>query len=268
MDLLGPRRSLLVLSGGHPYEEAPFAAFLASLGDWELTHLVHPEAEEHVAAGAADAADALLFYDMPGYTFADGTVKTAPPSPGFKAALERRFASGRGAVMMHHAIAGWAEWPQWSEWLGGRFLYQPGEVQGRAVLDSGYRHDVDYTAELVAGQGAGHPVLEGVPATFPVNDELYLGEVFEADVTPLIRARHEFGASNFYSAAHAVAGRMFDNADWPHPPGSNLVAWAKPVGSAQIVYCQFGDGPHTYANPAVRTVIANALAWTAQSRST
>ncbi|MBX9664617.1 ThuA domain-containing protein [Novosphingobium sp.] len=253
-------RTLLVLSGGHPYEEAPFAAFLESLGDWDITHHVHPEAEEQVAAGAADSADAMLFYDMPGYTFADGTVKTAPPSDAFKAALERRFASGRGAVMMHHAIAGWAEWPQWSEWLGGRFLYQPGPVRGATKLDSGYRHDVDYTAELVGE----HPVLAGAPATFSVNDELYLGEVFEADVTPLIRARHDYVAENFYSAAHAVAGRMFDNSDWPHPPGSNLVAWTKPIGAAQMVYCQFGDGPHTYANPVVRQIIANALEWTAR----
>lgn len=257
------KRSLLVISGGHPYEEEPFAAFLAALGDWEVTHLIHPEAEERVATGAADAADAMLFYDMPGYTFADGTVMTRPPSQGFKAALERRFASGRGAVMMHHAIAGWAEWPQWSEWLGGRFLYQAGALRGEAKLDSGYRHDVDYTAQLVAE----HPVLAGVPASFPVNDELYLGEVFEADVTPLIRADHDFVAANFYSAANAVAGRMFDNAGWPHPPGSNLIAWTRTVGPAPIVYCQFGDGPHTYANPAVRRVIANALDWTAQARS-
>ena len=259
-------QTLLVLSGGHPYEEGPFAAFLDAVadllpGDWQVAHYVHPEAEERVAAGAADTADAVLFYDMPGYTFADGTVKTAAPSQAFKDAITRRFASGRGAVMMHHAIAGWAEWPQWSEWVGGRFLYQPGTVRGEAKLDSGYRHDVDYTAELVAE----HPVLEGIPATFPVNDELYLGEVFEDSVTPLIRARHDYVAENFYSAAHAVAGRMFDNSDWPHPPGSKLVAWTKPVGAAQIVYCQFGDGPHTYANPVVRQIIANALEWTART---
>lgn len=253
-------RSLLVLSGGHPYEEAPFAAFLASLGDWQITHLLHPEAEARVAEGAAEAADALLFYDMAGYTFADGTVTTRPPSAAFVAALERRFAAGRGAVMMHHALAGWAEWPAWSEMVGGRFLYQPGTVRGQGVLDSGYRHDVDYTAQLVTE----HPVLAGVAPTFAVNDELYLAAVFEADVTPLIRADHGFVAANFYSAAHAVAGRMFDNADWPHPPGSNLIAWTRQVGPAPIVYCQFGDGPKTYENPAVRQVIANALIWTAQ----
>jgi type 1 glutamine amidotransferase len=258
------RRSLLVLSGDHPYEEEPFAALLASLGDWNVTHLIHPEAEAQVGKGAADAADALLFYDMAGYEFGEGTVTSRPPEPAFVAALERRFASGRGAVMMHHAIAGWAEWPGWSEIVGGRFLYQPGDVRGRPVLDSGYRHEVEYMAQIVAE----HPVLAGVPASFPVCDELYLAEIFEDSVTPLIRANHEFSAANFYSAAKAVAGRMFDNAGWPHPPGSNLVAWTKPAGRAEIVYLQFGDGPATYQNPAVQRLLGNALDWTAQPRST
>jgi type 1 glutamine amidotransferase len=257
------RRSLLVLSGGHPYEEAPFAALLASLGDWDATHLLHPEAETLVGEGAADGADALLFYDMAGYEFGDGVVTSRPPSPAFVAALERRFASGKGAVMMHHALAGWADWPGWSEIVGGRFLYQPGEVRGSQVLDSGYRHDVEYQAQLVAE----HPVLAGLPASFPVCDELYLAEIFEDSVTPLIRADHQFVAANFYSAANAVAGQMFDNTNWPHPPGSNLVAWTKPVGQAEIVYLQFGDGPATYQNPAVQCLLTNALDWTAQPRS-
>jgi uncharacterized protein len=256
-------RSLLVLSGGHPYEEEPFAALLARLGEWQVTHLIHPEAEALVGEGAADAADALLFYDMAGYEFSEGQVTSRPPSPAFVAALERRFASGRGAVMMHHALAGWAEWSGWSEIVGGRFLYQPGEVRGQRVLDSGYRHDVEYQAEVVAQ----HPVTAEVPASFPVTDELYLAEIFEHDVTPLIRARHDFVAANFYSAANAVAGRMFDNAGWPHPPGSNLVAWTRQVGPAPLVYLQFGDGPATYDNPAVQRLLANALDWTAQPRS-
>jgi len=72
---------LLVLSGGHPYEEAPFDALIQllgrELGEWDVSHLVHPDAEQAVAEGAADEADALLFYDMGGYTFGDGVV-TSP----------------------------------------------------------------------------------------------------------------------------------------------------------------------------------------------
>lgn len=252
-------RSLLVLSGGHPFEAEPFAGMLASLAGWSVTHLHHPDAEAAVAGGAADTADGLLFYDMPGYEFADGAVTARAPSPGFVTAIERRLAQGRGAVLMHHALAGWAEWPEWAEIGGGRFLYQPGETRGRQCLDSGYRHDVSYAAEVVGG----HPVTAGLPASFPVTDELYLAEIFADEVIPLVRAKYDFVAGNFHSAAHAVAGRMYDNSDWPHPPGSDLVAWARHHGPARIAYLQFGDGPPTYANPHIRQILANALDWTA-----
>lgn len=246
---------LLVLSGGHPYEAAPFAALLASLDGWRVEHLVHPEAEAAVADGAAEKADALLFYDMPGFSFADGTVTTRPPSPGFIATIKAHFARGRGAVALHHALAGWADWPEWAEMLGGKFLYRRETLHGRECLDSGYRHDVAYDAVVLAD----HPVTRGLPARFAMCDELYLAEIFAEQVTPLIAADHEFAAHNFYSAAHAVAGRMFDNSEWPHSPGSHLIGWTKPVAAGQLVYLQFGDGPAAYANPHVRQVLANAL---------
>lgn len=237
---------------------------LARLDGWNVMHFVHPDAEKRVGEGAADDVDALLFYDMPGYEFAGGGLISRPPSGSFKKAIERRFSSGRGAVMMHHALAGWADWPAWSEMIGGRFLYQPEIVRGSACADSGYRHDVDYFAKIVAD----HPVVAGVPPRFAVNDELYLAEVFEQDVIPLVRADHDFIASNFYSAAKAVSGQMFVNEGWFHPAGSNLVAWARHVGDAPIVYLQFGDGPATYENPSVQRILANALDWTSSTRST
>ncbi|MBD2843315.1 ThuA domain-containing protein, partial [Erythrobacter sp. KMU-140] len=112
-------RDLLVLSGGHPYEREPFAQLLASLGDWNVTHLMHPEAEQAVAGGQAQDADAVLFYDMGGYTFADNWVTSRPPSEAYRRAIVDRFKAGRGAVAMHHALAGWADWPEWHEMLGG-----------------------------------------------------------------------------------------------------------------------------------------------------
>jgi len=204
-------RDLLVLSGGHPYEAEPFDALIHSLGDWEVTHLIHPEAEEAV--------------------------------------------SGRGAVAMHHALAGWADWPEWHEMLGGRFLYTPGTVRGEAKPDSGYRHDVPYRAQIIGE----HPVVASLPSEFPVVDELYLAQVFEDDVEPLARSDYVFTDDNFYSAARAISGQLYSNEGWKHPPASNLIAWHKQVGNAPLVYLQFGDTPQTYANPHVRQMLANAL---------
>ncbi|MEL7444868.1 MAG: ThuA domain-containing protein [Pseudomonadota bacterium] len=253
-------KSLLVLSGGHPYEAEPFGQLIRSLGDWEVSHLIHPDAEVAVGDGAADEADALLFYDMGGYTFADGTVTSRPPTESFKDAIRRRFEAGKGAVAMHHALAGWADWPEWHDWLGGRFLYQAGKHAGAEWPDSGYRHDVQYTARPISG----HPVTDHVPGSFPVCDELYLCPMDESSFMPLIRAEGpNFTQDYFYSAAHAVAGAMFSNDGWDHPDGSNCVAWERIIGTAPFIYLQFGDGPDTYANPHVRTIIANALNYTA-----
>lgn len=252
-------RSLLVLSGGHPYEAGPFGELLGALGDWDVTHLTHPEGGEADAAAAIGEADAVLFYDMAGYTFGEGRVTTYPPSPAYRNAIAARFASGKGAVAMHHALAGWAEWPQWHQWLGGGFLYQPGAWQGEAWPDSGYRHDVTYEARIVAD----HPVTRGLPPAFSVTDELYLCPIDESAFTPLVRAGgFAFTADNFYSAAQAVAGAMFSNHGWDHPPGSNCIAWESRTCPAPLVYLQCGDGPATYANPHVRRMLANALDYT------
>ena len=248
-------RKLLVLSGGHPYEAEPFDELIHALGDYEVTHLLHPDAEEAVSDGAADEADALLFYDMGGYTFADGAVTSRPPSVAYREALTRRFASGRGAVAMHHALAGWADWPDWHEWLGGQFHYQP----GHHGPDSGYRHDVEYEAEVLAE----HPVTRGLPESFSVTDELYLCPIDETRVTPLIRAEgFAMERDNFYSAANAVAGAMFSREGWDHPPGSALVGWETRALNAPLVYLQFGDGPETYRNTHVRQCLSQALNYT------
>lgn len=249
------RRSLLVLSGGHPYEEAPFAELIGSLGDWEVTHLVHPEGGEADAIEALGAADALLFYDMAGYSFGEGKVAMRPPSAAFRDALAARFAAGKGAVAMHHALAGWALWPEWHDWLGGQFHYQPGS----RGPDSGYRHDVAYDARLVAD----HPVTRGLPASFPVTDELYLCPIDESAFTPLVRAEgFAFKRDNFYSAANAVTGAMFSREGWEHPPGSNCIAWESRTCPAPLIYLQFGDGPATYANPHIRQMLRQALDYT------
>ena len=248
-------RRLLVLSGGHPYKAAPFADLLASFEGWTVTHLIHPEAEIAVAEGAADAADAILFYDMPGYRFAGGEAVTRPPSQDFRRAIADYFARGGGAVAMHHAIAGWAEWPEWADMIGGRFLYAPGTANGEAHLDSGYRHDVRYDAVVL---DPGHPVTAGLPPRFALCDELYLAPVWGA-ATPLLRADHGFVRDNFYSAAQAVAGKMFSNDGWDHRPESDVIAWEKPVGAGCLVYLQPGDGPAAYADSNLRRLLANAL---------
>jgi type 1 glutamine amidotransferase len=59
---------------------------------------------------------------------------------------------------------------------------------------------------------------------------------------------------------------MFSNDGWSHPPGSNLIGWTRTWGNSRIVYLQCGDDAVAYANPWLRRLVQNAIAWVAQVR--
>ena len=78
---------------------------------------------------------------------------------------------------------------------------------------------------------------------------MYLAEVFEDSVDPILVSDYEFVRDNFYSATLAVRdGRMFENDGWTHDPGSNLVGWVKHYLNSPITYLQCGDDGVAYAN--------------------
>ena len=257
----GADLNLAVVTRGHPYERDSFMSLFDALEGVQASLVEQPAASRLLNPQALAGYDAVVLYDMPGLDFrAPGGPAYVAPDEETKAGFRGLLEAGIGIVALHHAIAGWPAWPDYGDWLGGRFLYRPGEVRGRACLDSGYRHDVAYTASTIGD----HPVLAGVAASFPLTDELYLGEVFEGDVTPLLRSSHDFVAGNFYSASHAVAGRMFSNEGWDHPSGSNLIGWTKTALNSRLVYLQPGDGPVAYADPNLRRLVENAIRWTAR----
>jgi uncharacterized protein len=250
----------LVAVRGHPFDRTAFDSLFQAMDDISATMVDQPAAAQLMTPDAMKEYDALVLYDMPGldFTQAEPAASVAPDAPvtaGFKALLE----AGKGIVALHHALAGWPTWPDYADWLGGRFLYHPAMVRGKPCPDSGYRHEVTYTASVVAD----HPVTAGLPAQFELTDELYLAEIFEEDVTPLLRSSANFTRDHFYSATAAVNGRMFDNDGWMHPPGSNLIGWAKQALNSRLVYLQPGDGPSVYENGHYRRLVENAIRWVA-----
>jgi type 1 glutamine amidotransferase len=255
----GEKLNVLVVAKGHPYLRDPFMAIFDEMEEIACTLVEQPAAARMMSIEAMKGFDALVLYDMPGLDF-----RSTPP-PGFvepEASFKKNFLAlldrGTGIVALHHAVAGWPAWEDYAELLGGRFLYQPGILRGKERQDSGYRHDVEYEITPV---DTAHPILEGISFPLRLTDELYLSEVFEDSVSPLLRSSHRFTRDGFYSAAHAISGRMFSNEGWSHPDGSNLVGWTKRARNSPLVYLQPGDGPATYENPGYRRLIANAIRW-------
>ena len=253
-------QEILLVTKGHPYEREPFYAVFDELEDVNWTLVEQPAAQALFNVDEAAAYDAFVLYDMPGISFQPGGPGFAEPPPRYRERFLELLEAGHGFVFLHHAIAGWPAWDEYAEIIGGRFLYMPGSLRGTACQDSGYRHKVTHNISVVGD----HPVTAGLPAQFSITDELYLYEVFEDDVEPLLVSDHDFVRDNFYSAAAVVRdGKMFDNEGWEHAPGSNLIGWTKTYGKSRIVYLQCGDDPEAYANPHFKQLVGNAISWVA-----
>jgi type 1 glutamine amidotransferase len=252
--------NVLVSVKGHPYPRDAFSTMLDSMDNMACTIVEQPASQAFMTPTMAAPYDALVFYDMPGVDFStQPPTLVAPPAElqeGFLQLLE----AGMGMVFLHHALAAWPLWEAFGDILGGRFFYNPQVCKGLPVLDSGYRHEVDYKVTVV---DTSHPVTQGLPANFALQDELYLCEIFEADIHPLLSCDYGFESGNFYSAQHAVTGRMYCNDHWPHPSGSPLLGWTRQIGDARIVYLQPGDTARTMEDSHYRQLLENAVHWVA-----
>jgi uncharacterized protein len=249
----------LVAVRGHPFDRTAFDAMFQAMDGLSATMVDQPAAAHLMSPDAMRGFDALVLYDMPGldFTAEEGAPAYLEPDTALKASFRALLEEGKGVVALHHALAGWPTWDEYGEWLGGRFLYRPGRARRAECLDSGYAHNVDYDALVVSD----HQVTAGLPPSFAINDEPYLCEIFEDSVTPLLRSSGRFTRDEFFSADLAVKGRMYDRDGWDHPPGSNLIGWAKQAINSRLVYLQPGDGPAAYDNPHYRQLLENAIRW-------
>lgn len=256
-----PTPHILLVTKGHPFDKGAFFGMIDALGV-DYTHVEQPLAANILSVTTCEPYDALVFYDMPGIQFGEGSPEFLAPSDAFKANFEALLNHGKGMVFLHHAIAGWPAWERYAEVLGGRFLYLPQELRGKPRQDSGYRHHISHSISVAKTD---HPVTEGVPSTFSMTDELYLYEVFESEIEPLLVSDYDFDASHFYSAAKAVRDKvMFSNDGWTHDPGSAWVGWTKEEAASRITYIQGGDDPVAYENPHYQRLIRNAIDWVAK----
>jgi type 1 glutamine amidotransferase len=254
---------VLVAVRGHPFDRSGFDAIFQRMAGIAATMVDQPAAARLMNPAGMEGFDALVLYDMPGLDFsiAGSPPRYIEPSAEFKRGFADLLRSGTGIVALHHALAGWPAWPRYAELLGGAFLYRPERLRGRDCLDSGYAHAVDYEVRVVDE----HPVTRGLPSRFAMRDELYLCEVFEEEVTPLLRTSAPMTCEHFFSADSAVRGRMNDREGWPHPEGSDLIGWTKHALASPLVYLQPGDSADAYDNPHYGRLVENAIRWVVEA---
>ena len=261
---------VLVVTKGHPYDYNGFHGMLDEMSDIKATCVEQPAAQavlrpEHVAA-----YDAVLFYDMWGIPMDPTSSDNAEPPADYVKSIEALLNSGKGLVLLNHALVQWPLWPLWREITGTTFRLSEGVVDGKTVPGSGYRggggEPHRNATHRLSPVVPNHPVTKGLEGGFEISDELYLRTPAAPsdDIVPLLTSDYAFTQANFNPPPLTSKE---EQARWAHPDGNNVIVWAKRTRNSPIVASEAGDGPAAYSNPAFRTLLSNALHWVASEEA-
>ena len=203
---------VLLVTGGHDHD----AEFYSAFDDEGIKTVVDP----HPAAFSSDIrgrADVLALYDM---------MKSIGERQrnNLRAFVE----SGKGVVVLHHAIGDNVGWPWWyEEVVGGRYLFE--QVNGKK---SSYKHNEEQLITVVTE----HPITKGL-GDFRIFDETYKDLWISPKVKVLLRS---------------------DN-----PTSDGPVAWISPYEKSRVVYVQLGHDRDANLNPKYQQLVRNAIQWAA-----
>jgi type 1 glutamine amidotransferase len=233
----GKTRVLLV-SGGHGFERDLFFEMFDSFGaDITYTHVEQPAAYALFDPARAAKYDVFVMYEW----------AVGPASAELKKNLPALLRQGKGVVFLHHALASFGRnWPEYAEVMGSTCDNQPSVARGVKQPIGGFFND---TAQRITVVDKEHPVTKGLGDGYDIVDEVYVCPFYEDAVHPLLRTNFELKEHDKYLN--------------PKTPYTNMVGWVKTAENSPIVALQGGHGPASWANPAFRTALRNAILWAA-----
>jgi len=203
-----------LVTGGHPHDPDIYRVFMDRPG---LLVNVNP----HPAAYERDFrndTDVLVLYDM-----------VQDISEQRRKNLQSFLESGKGMVVLHHALADFNSWPWWyEEVVGGKYFLKAEDGH----VPSKYRHDeIEYVQAT-----AQHPITRGL-SPIHVKDETYKDKWISPKAKVLMRS---------------------DN-----PNDDGPVVWIGPWEKSRVVYIELGHDHVTHNNPGYQELVNRAILWAA-----
>lgn len=210
---------ILVVTGGHDYEKEPFDAMFKALDGIELETAEQKETSEAYDRDLSKY-DVLVLYDM-----------VQKITDAQKKNLLKFIESGKGLVVLHHALGSYQDWPDYKKIVGGKFYTAAREEDGEKHPVSGYTHDVKVRVNFADPR---HPIVQGL-SPFDIMDEVYSKYYVSPEVKPLLTVAH--------------------------PLSDNVIGWTHLCGKAPVVYILLGHGASAFKDPDYRKLVSNAIAW-------
>jgi uncharacterized protein len=204
---------LLILTGGHPFEEKDFFEVFGNMKGIRYTHVqFQKDAEAKLTREAASEYDAMLFYDM--------HQKPEPHWNSWMELLDR----GMPSVFMHHALGSYAKVPRYLDIVGGRAQFTTKAIPGE--ISTFFKHDQDMRIHVADPR---HPITEGI-RDFTIRDECYRGFYVRPDAHILLTTDHpdnnyEIAWTYRYGNSRIVYLQLgHDHAAYQNPNFQTLVA--------------------------------------------
>ena len=164
---------ILIVTGGHPFEEKAFYDMFRSMPNVSFTHAVlGVDAEGFFKPVQAKAYDALVFYDM---------------NQNCSAYLDDLFSllkQGKGAVFLHHAVGSCPDSLEYGYMVGGRARF--GRPPGSMINTSKFLGNTSYRAHI---EDPHDPITSGM-ADFDVTDEVYSNFFVNTDTRVLLTSNN------------------------------------------------------------------------------
>lgn len=205
---------VLIVTGGHDHPPSFYSLF--DNARWTASVEPHPGA---FTEDFRERADVLVLYDM----------VPNMPEEAKRANLRTFVESGKGVVVLHHAIIDHNAWPWWyEEVVGGGYLLKPED----GMPASTFKHDERMPVKVTRK----HPVTDGL-TDFVIDDEAHKGMWISRKVQVLLTT---------------------DN-----PASDGPLAWLGLHPRARVVYVQLGHGSSAHRNPNYQRLVQNAILWAA-----
>ena len=162
---------VIVVTGGHGFEEEPFLSLFEGYEDIEYSR-AHLQDHSEIFEDVDDwDYNVIVLFNM--------TQKISPKRrENFVKLLDR----GVGVLALHHSMGSFQNWPEYRKIIGGKYYTKPMDDHAAST----YKHDIDFS---VCIEDASHPITRGL-SDFEVHDETYKSCGFEKDNHVLLTTDH------------------------------------------------------------------------------
>ena len=216
---------VLIVTGGHNFQRADFFAMFDGFANIEIDHVKIKKECTYFDDISQWSYDVIVFYNFRNKLSGKG-----------RGNLLKLCNKGIGMVVLHHAIAGFDEWPMWPKIVGAQYFLEDTEIDGKVWKRCTYKHDVTFHVKAERSRSM---VTAGLK-DFEILDETYKGYRLESDNQILLTTDEILSQKE--------------------------IGWTRSFQKSKVCFIQLGHGPRAYENKSYRKLLSQAITWTAKSK--